>query len=79
MDVKSNDIIEMSGPNNPKIDTHNDIYVISNFDVTGRAAGDPRPAGGKADLKSNDIIEFSGPNNPKFDTHNHISVIFFEF
>ena len=28
-DVKSNSIIEFSGPNNPKIDTHNDISVIS--------------------------------------------------
>ena len=28
-DVKSNDIIEISDPNNPKIDTHNDISVIS--------------------------------------------------
>ena len=28
MDIKSNDIIEISVPNNPKIDTHNDISVI---------------------------------------------------
>ena len=28
-DVKSNEIIEISNPNNPKIDTHNDIIVIS--------------------------------------------------
>ena len=28
-DVKSNDIIEISGPNNPKIDTYNDLSVIS--------------------------------------------------
>ena len=27
-DIKSNDIIEISDPYNPKIDTHNDIYVI---------------------------------------------------
>ena len=33
-DLKSYDITEFSGPNNPKIDTHNDIHVISNFDVT---------------------------------------------
>jgi len=28
-DVKSNDIIEIRGKNNPKIDTHNDTSVIS--------------------------------------------------
>ena len=28
VDIKSNDIIEISVPNNPKIDTHNDISVI---------------------------------------------------
>ena len=28
-DIKSNGIIEISGPNNPKIDTHNAIFVIS--------------------------------------------------
>ena len=28
VDGKSNVIIEISGPNNPKIDTHNDISVI---------------------------------------------------
>ena len=28
-DVKSNDIIKTSDPNNPKIDTHNDTIVIS--------------------------------------------------
>ena len=28
VDVKSNGIIKISGPNNPKIDTHNDIFVI---------------------------------------------------
>ena len=28
-DLKSNGIIEISGPNNPKIDIHNDISVIS--------------------------------------------------
>ena len=28
-DVKSDGIIEISGSNNPKIDTHNDISVIS--------------------------------------------------
>ena len=34
-DIKSNDIIEISDPNNPKIDTHNDISVITlNFGVT---------------------------------------------
>ena len=27
-EVKSNSIIEISGPNNPEIDTHNDIFVI---------------------------------------------------
>ena len=27
-DVKSFDIIEISGPNNPKIDAHNDISVV---------------------------------------------------
>ena len=27
-DVKSDDIIEISDPNNPEIDTHNDISVI---------------------------------------------------
>ena len=36
-DVKSNDIIEISDPNNPKIDTHNDIFVIF-FDF-GKTAG----------------------------------------
>ena len=35
-DVKANSIIEFSGPNNPKIDTHNNIYLSSflNFGVT---------------------------------------------
>ena len=27
-EVKSNDIIEISGPNNPKIDAHKDISVV---------------------------------------------------
>ena len=27
-DMKSNDVIEISGPNNPKIDTHNNISVV---------------------------------------------------
>ena len=81
-DVKSNSIIEFSGPNNPKIDTHIDISVIViEFWCDGgrRAAGDLLSAGGTADVKSNGIIEISGPKKPKIDTQNDISVIFIEF
>ena len=77
-DVKSDSIIEFSGPNNPKIDTHNNIYLSSflNFGVT---AGDLWPAGRSADGKSNVTIEISGPKNPKIETHIDISVIVIEF
>ena len=65
VDIKSNDIIEISVPNNPKIDTHNDISVISlNFLMLRRAAGNPLLAGGAADFISNGIIEISGTNKP---------------
>ena len=64
-DVISNIIIEFSDPNNPKIDTHNNIAVM--FFEFGVTAGDPWPAGGVVDLKSNVIIETSGPNNPKIE------------
>jgi len=80
VDVKSNNIIEISDPNNPKINTHTDISVISfKFWCDGGAAGVLWPAGGGADVKSNAIIEISGPNNPKIDTHNDISVISIKF
>ena len=38
-DVKSNVIIEISVPNNPKIDAHHDIYLssLSNYGATARA------------------------------------------
>ena len=78
-DVTSNDIIEISDPNNPIIDTNNDISVISlNFGVT---AGGGCPLAGEvaADVKSDNIIEISGPYNLKIDTHNDIFVIYFEF
>ena len=36
-EVKSNDVIEISNPNNPKINTYNDISVISfEFSFDGR-------------------------------------------
>ena len=76
-DVKSDGIIEISGSNNLKIDTHNDISVISlEFWSDG---GCPLAGGGAADVKSNEIIEISGPNNPKIDTHNDIIVISITF
>ena len=67
-DVKYNRIIEISSPNYPKIDTHNDILSIflqfwcdgGRRVILGRSAGE----------KSNVIIEISGPNYPKIDTHN---------
>ena len=71
--MKSNGIIEISGRNNPKIDTHIDICCFLKILVLRWAAG------GAADVISNDIIEISDPNNPKIDTNNGISVIFFEF
>ena len=78
-DVTSNDIIEISDPNNPIIDTNNDISVISlNFGVTA-GGGCPFVGGEAADVTSYDIIEIGDPNNPKIDTHNDISVISFEF
>ena len=79
-DVKSNDNIEISDPNNPKIDTHNDTSVISleNFGLTA-GGGCPLAGGGASDVKSNEIIEISNLNNPKIDTNNDISFIFFEF
>ena len=79
-DVKSNDNIEISDPNNPKIDTHNDTSVISleNFGLTA-GGGCPLAGGGAADVKSNEIIEISNPNNPKIDTHNGIIVISITF
>ena len=50
VDVKSNNIIEISDPNNPKINTHTDISVISfKFWCDGGAAGVLWPA---ADVKS---------------------------
>ena len=78
--VKSFDIIEISDPNNPKIDTHNDTSVISleNFGLTA-GGGCPLAGGGAADVKSNEIIEISNPNNPKIDTHNDIIVISITF
>ena len=76
-DVKYNRIIEISSPNYPKIDTHNDIFFIflefwcdgGRRVILGRSAG----------VKSNVIIKISGPNNPKIDTQNDILVIFLEF
>ena len=56
-DVKSDNIIEISGPYNLKIDTHNDIFVIYFEFVLQRAVGDPLTAGGAADIKSKIIIE----------------------
>ena len=38
-DVKSNVIIEISGPNNPKIDTHNDTYLSSHWNFGATAGG----------------------------------------
>ena len=72
--------IEISDPNNPKIDTHNDTSVISleNFGLTA-GGGCPLAVGGGADGNSNGIIESSGPNNPKTDTHNNIFVISITF
>ena len=79
-DVKSNVIIEISGPNKPKIDTHNDISVVflTLWCDSGRR-GDPLSAVRAADVKSFYIIEISGPNNPKIDAHNDISVVFLRF
>ena len=79
-DVKSNDNIEISDPNNPKIDTHNDTSVISleNFGLTA-GGGCPLAGGGAADVKSNEIIEINNPHNPKIDTHNGIIVISITF
>ena len=79
-DVKSNGIIEFSGPNNSKIDTLNDISVIFFLIlVLRRAAGDPWLAGGVANVKYHRIIEISDQNNPKIDAHDDISVINSEF
>ena len=44
-DVKSNDIIKTSDPNNPKIDTHNDTSVIS-LENFGLKAGSGCPLAG---------------------------------
>ena len=77
-DLKSYGIIKISGLNNPKIDTHNEIYV-SCFEFKCDGGRRLTLAGGAADLKSNGIIEISGPINPKIDNHNSISVISFEF
>ena len=79
--MKSNGFIEISGPNNPKIDTHDDISVIS-FEFWcdgGRRVTLGRPVGGAADVKSNDIIGISSPNNPKIDTYKDIYVVFLRF
>ena len=77
--MKSNGIIEISGPNIPKIDTLPITIYLSSLLNFGVTAGDPWPAGGSADMKSIVIIEISGPNNPKIATHNDTSVISFEF
>ena len=77
-DLKSYGIIKISIPNNPKIDTHNEISV-SCFEFKCDGGRRLTLVGGAADLKSNGIIEISGPINPKIDTHNIISVISFEF
>ena len=78
--MKSNVVFEISGPNNPKIDTHNDISVVFLiFGCDGGRRVTLGTAGGAGDVKSDGIIEISGSNNPKIDTHNDISVISFEF
>ena len=77
-DLKSYGIIKISGLNNPKIDTHNEISV-SCFEFKYDGGRRLTLVGGAADLKYNGIIEISGPINPKIDTHNIISVISFEF
>ena len=79
-DMKSNVVIEISGPNHPKIDTHNDISVVFlTFWCDGGRRGNPFSAVRAADVKSFDIIEITGPNNPKIDAHNDISVVFLRF
>ena len=70
--MKSCGFIEISGPNNPKINTHNDISVV--FLLLWRRAVD-----GAADVKSDGIIENSSPNNPKIVTYNDTSIISYEF
>ena len=77
--MKSNGIIEISGRNNPKIDTHIDICCFLIILVLRRVAGDPSAAGEAAEVKSNDISEISDPNNHKINTHADISVLSFEF
>ena len=79
-DMKSNGVIAISGPNNPKNDTHNDISVVFlTFWCDGGRRGNPLSAVRAADVKSFDIIEITGPNNPKIDAHNDISVVFLRF
>ena len=78
--MKSNGGIAISGLNNPKNATYNDISVVFlTFWCDGMRRGDPLSAVRAADVKSFDIIEISGPNNPKIDAHNDISVVFLRF
>ena len=75
--MKSNGIVKISGPNNPKIEEHNDksVVFLKCWCDGGRRVTFGWRAGGAADVKSNEIIAISGPNNPKIDTHKDISVV----
>ena len=78
--MKFNGVIAISGQNNPKIDTHNDISVVFLiFGCDGGRRVTLGTAGGAGDVKSDGIIEISGPISPKLDTHHGTSVISFEF
>ena len=79
-DTKYNGVIAISGPNNPKNDTHNDISVVFlTFWCDGGRRGNPLSAVRAADVKSFYIIEISGPNNPKIDAHSGIPVVVLGF
>ena len=79
-DMKYNGVIAISGINNPKSDTHNDISVVFlTFWCDVGRRGNPLSAVRAADVKYFDIIEITGPNSPKIDAHNDISVVFLRF